>query len=858
MKIPDPPAEGIGTQYFATRLGSYDEITAAGEQLLPHWQQLLKSLEAIGGKGLARRRQEAERLLRENGVSYNVYNDPEESLRPWQLDPIPLLLGPQEWARLERGLLQRAELLDRVLADLYGPQQLIRDGLLPFELIHCHAGFLRACVGLPVAGNRHLVFYAANLARGPEGRMWVLDDRSQAPSGAGYSLENRQVMTRIFPGLFRDVQIHRLNRFFRGVRSALARLAPHNRDDPRVVVLTPGPFNETYFEQAYLAAYLGYPLVQGDDLTVRDGRLWLKSVEGLQQVDLILRRLDDSFCDPLELRSDSLLGVPGLVEAVRRGHVALANPIGSSLLENPGLLPFLPGLARHLLSAELELPSVATWWCGQPRELQFVLDNLGELVVKTIHRTPGRSSVYGGNLDRAGLALWRERIRAKPHMYVGQERIGFSTVPSLVGETIEPRHAILRTFLVAREKDYLVMPGGLTRIAPQKESFSVSGQQGGVSKDTWVVAEEGELPASAAGGAVMLSGVRPLLGPLPSRSADNLFWVGRYAERAESSARLLRTILNKLDELQEIDDPGDTLCLEHLLRGLTHLTGTYPGFVGEGAGGRLGRPLPELRSLLLNAQRPGSLPATLTAFGRTAYAVRDLWSSDAWRVVDDIQRQWRQAQHIPPGEGAELLLEPLDHLILRLVAFSGMTTESMAHDPGWLLLDIGRRLERAQLTTSLLRTTLVPFHGEPVAVQIFEAVLATTESLMTFRRRYHAAFQVPAVLELLLLDAKHPRSLAYQLRKLQGHIAVLPGKPPVAGMGDDERLVLDAFTRVRLAEIPRLVPAATDAGIHEELELLLARVGALLSELSDAVTRAYFSHAQGPRLLAAERLEVEP
>ncbi len=531
-------------------------------------------------------------------------------------------------------------------------------------------------------------------------------------------------------------------------------------------------------------------------------------------------------------------------------------PSACSLLENPGLLPFLPGLARQLLGTELELPSAATWWCGQERERDFVLANLGELVIKPIQRIPGKSSVYGGHLDRAGLALWRERIRARPHMYVGQERVSFSTVPALVGEEIEPRHAILRTFLVAGADDYLVMPGGLTRIPPHRESFSVSGQEGGISKDTWVLAAEGEAPVPPAGAAERQAPVPPLLGPLPSRSADNLFWVGRYAERAESTARLLRTILGKLDEQQEIDDPGDAICLEHLLHAATHLTGAYPGFVGEGAASRLSQPLPELRSLLLNDQRAGSLPATLGAFGRSAFAVRDLWSPDAWRVVEDIQQQWRLAQAAPAGEGAQSLQEALDHLILKLVAFSGLTTESMAHDPAWLLLDTGRRLERALLTVALLRATLVACHEEAVAGQILEAVLGTTESLTVFRRRYRSHLQLQAVLELLLLDAKHPRALAYQLRKLQGHIANLPRKSDRPGLRADERLVLEAFTRVRLADAGQLVPAAA-TGIYSDLEVLLAGVSSLLGNLSDALTRTYFSHAQGPHLLAADRLEVE-
>jgi uncharacterized circularly permuted ATP-grasp superfamily protein/uncharacterized alpha-E superfamily protein len=857
VKMHNDIPDDVGAQFYATRLGTYDEMQAAEGRLLPQWEHLLQSLNRLGSKGLERRRQEAERLLRENGVTYNVYHDPQGATRPWQLDPIPLLVGSDEWLRLETGLTQRAELLDLVLADVYGSQKLIKQGLLPFELVYAHSGFQRPCVHPTPPGNRQLILYAANLARGPEGRMWVLDDQSQAPSGAGYALENRAVMTRVLPGLFRDAQVQRLAMFFRGLRDALAGLAPHNRDDPRVVVLTPGPLNETYFEHAYLAAFLGYPLAQGDDLTVRDGRVWLKSVEGLQQVDVILRRLDDSFCDPLELRSDSLLGIPGLLEAVRRGHVTLANPVGSSVLENPGLLPFLPGIARYFLGQELELPSVATWWCGQARERAFVLENIDKLVIRPIHRTPGRNAVFGTELDQAGRELWRARILARPHMYVGQEQVSFSTVPSLVEGSIEPRYAILRSFLVAREHDYLMMPGGLTRIAPQKGTFSVSGQAGGVSKDTWVLAAEPERPIDLGPPADRQQLVQPLVGPLPSRAADNLFWVGRYAERAESTARLMRTVLLKLDEREEFFDPADAICLEHLLRGLTHLTGTYPGFVGEGAAVRLANPLPELRSLLLNVQRPDSLPDTLRAFVRAAYTVRDLWSSDAWRVVDEIQQEWHQALVAGQVESGTSLQDSLDQLILKLVAFSGLTTESMAHDPGWLMLDIGRRLERALSSIALLRATLVPRQTETVAGQILEAVLATTESLMTFRRRYRSFNQLPTVLELLLMDEKHPRALAYQLRKLQDHVAALPRKNGRSGRKEEERLILEAYTLVRLAEPAALVSGTDESGIYVELEDLLAAVALLLSRLSEALTRTYFSHAQGPRMLSPDRIAEE-
>ncbi|HET19294.1 MAG TPA: hypothetical protein ENO16_01620, partial [Chromatiales bacterium] len=587
----------LNSQHYATELGAYDESQAGAGQLRPHWHSLMQDLEEVGAESLEEFRQEAQRLFRENGVTYTVYEDPQGTARPWTIDPVPLLIDPDEWDSIEAGLVQRSRLFDLILKDIYGEQTLIRDGLLPLELVYAHAGFLRPCVGIRPPGKHSLVLSAINLARGPDGRMWVIDDRTQAPSGAGYALENRTVIKRVMPELFQKYPVQLLSRYFHGLRAGLASLAPHNQDDPLVVVLTPGPFNETYFEQAYLAAYLGYPLVQGDDLTVRDNRVWLKSIEGLRQVDVILRRLDDSFCDPLELRSGSRLGVAGLVQAARQGHVAIANPIGASVLENPALLAFLPGIARHLLGEKLRLPSVATWWCGQPRERQFVLQNLAKLVIKPIHRSFGQHALFGGSLSAGQLDELRARIEAKPHLYVGQEQVSFSTAPSLVDGRIAPRHTIIRTFLVATDDGYVAMPGGLTRSAPQEGALAVSNRLGGVSKDTWVLARTPQPYVSLWKQPRANQLIPPLGGPLPSRAADNLFWTGRYLERTELAARLMRTTLRKLLEVRNLEGPGAQGCLHGLLRALTHVTDSYPGFVGKGSAALLAEPRQELIEL---------------------------------------------------------------------------------------------------------------------------------------------------------------------------------------------------------------------------------------------------------------------
>lgn len=839
----------IGVQYYETRLGVYDEMLATEHKVLPYWERFINALETMGSEEIDRRRREAQRLLRENGVTYNVYGDEQKLTRPWRLDPIPLLISSEEWSTIEAGLKQRADLLDLILKDIYGKQSLLKKGLLPTELIFAHQGFLHPCLGSLQQQPRQLTIYSANLVRGSKGRFWVLDDRTQAPSGSGYALENRTVMTRVLPDIFRETQVHRLAGFFKGLSKGLANIALHNKDNPRVVVLTPGPFNETYFEHAYLASYLGYTLVQGDDLTVRDGHVWLKSLEGLQHVDVILRRVDDSFCDPLELRSDSRLGVAGLLEAVRRGNVAIANPLGSSVLENPGLLAFLPKLARYFLAEDLILPSVATWWCGQPRERDFVLQNIEHLVIKEINRRQDNVSVFGSALSSREIELLKAAIIAKPHLYVGQEQVSFATVPAFINHRIEARNAVLRNFVVASGEDYLVMPGGLTRVAHDKDDFMVSNQAGGISKDTWVLASEPSKPATPWPPSNRTQLIDAVAEPLTSRAADHLFWVGRHLERTEAAARLLRTVLLKFIDTLEFKDSIDTAALKVLLHSITHVTATYPGFV-KAAEEIFKKPQTELLSLAKNTQRAGSLVANIQAFVQSAFNVRDLWSQDTWRSVDNIQHRWQQ-RVINNDIAIEQLQTYLDDLITGIVAFAGLTGESMTRESGWLMLDSGRRLERALALMALLRATVVTRHDNAVQNQLLEAVLFSTDSLTIYQRRYRSFIQLPMVLELLLLDESHPRSVAYQLRQLSDHISALPRERGKSQLSEEERLIMKAYTDVRLSNLVDLLKTKEDTDIYAELEQLLSNTTDLLWRIAEVIARAYFSHSQTSQLMTA-------
>jgi uncharacterized circularly permuted ATP-grasp superfamily protein/uncharacterized alpha-E superfamily protein len=849
------PADDIGTQHYATQLGIYDEMYATENKALPYWERFMAALESMGSEELELRRREAQRLLRENGVTYNVYGDSQNLTRPWRLDPVPLLISSEEWSVIEAGLKQRAELLDLILKDIYGKQNLVKKGLLPTELVLGHEGFLHPCVGALQNQQRHLTLYSANLARGPNGRMWVLDDRTQAPSGSGYALENRTVMARVLPDIFRETQVHRLSGFFKALRKGLADIAPHNKEDPRIVILTPGPLNETYFEHAYLASYLGYTLVQGGDLTVRDGYVWLKSLTGLQAVDVILRRVDDSFCDPLELRSGSQLGVAGLLEVVRRGNVTIANPLGSSILENPGLLAFLPRLSRYFLNEELKLSSVATWWCGQRRERDFVLQHLDNLVIKPINRSMGNQAVFAGELSSKEKEHLRNQILAKPHLFIGQEQVVFSTLPAFIDHRIEPRNAVLRNFVVASGDDYVVMPGGLTRVARQKDNFIVSNQAGGISKDTWVLASEPDKPVSIWTQPKRNQQINAVTEPLTSRTADNLFWVGRHLERIEATTRLLRTILLKLRETLEFKDPVDNECLKVLLRTLTQVTGTYPGFI-KGDAQLLKTPAAELLSLVKDSHRKGSLSATIQSLVQAAFNIRDMWSQDTWRSVDNIQRRWQQRATNNELD-IEQLQNNLDDLITGIVAFTGLTSESMTREAAWLMLDSGRRLERALALIALLRSTLSLRHEDALQNQILEAVLVSTDSLTIYQRRYRSFIQLPMVLELLLLDETHPRSVAYQLHKLTIHVDALPRGKGNSHISEDERLILKAYTDLRLCNVLKLTMADETEGIYTDLEQLLSNTSDLLWRLAEVIAEAYFSHSQSSQLMILNTPEDE-
>jgi uncharacterized circularly permuted ATP-grasp superfamily protein/uncharacterized alpha-E superfamily protein len=839
--------EPLITQYPSTG-DAYDEMRAPDGTVRPHWRHLTRVLSELGQEELGERCNEARRLLRDNGVTYNVYGDGTGGQRPWILDPIPLLISSEEWRGIESGLTQRAEVFNLLLRDIYGPREVIRRGLLPPELIYGHPGFLRPSHPLNAHKSHALIFYTADLARGPDGRMWVLSDRTQAPSGAGYALENRMVMSQVFPSLYRDSHVHRLAVFFQNLRASLAAHAPANADNPRVAILTPGPYNETYFEHAYLANYLGYSLVQGHDLTVRGGRVWLRALRRLEPVDVILRRVDDDYCDPLELRPDSRLGIPGLVEASRRGHVTVANPLGVGLLENPALHAFLPGIAQHFLGRPLDLPSVATWWCGQDRERRHVIANLDKLVIRMTHRHTLARPIFGAQLSRDQLRDLARRIHTYPHQYVAQERVGFSCAPTLVDGRLAARHAVLRTFLVARDDGYVVMPGGLTRVAPSGDSFIVSNQAGGIAKDTWVIASEPEKQVSLLRTAISPDAVPTLRMSLPPGAADNLFWFARYAERAENGMRLLRTVLAAYHSASEFEESQNQEMLAALLQTLTHATATYPGFVDAPGTGRPADTAAELVSIATAPQRSGGIAFNLRAMLQAANGVRNLLSGDTLRLINETSERLAALEQLAQAD-PEDLQEPLNRLVTDLAALSGLFMENMLRGEAWLFLDIGRRIERGLLLIALLRGALVATRPAAVETTVLKAVLRSCESIVAYRRGYNAPPQVTPALALLLMNETNPRALLFQLACLERHTAVLPRDPDAPQLSAEARSVLEAATAIRFSELSQLAAADPQTGLRTTLDQLLVRVDDLLRNTSDALSRDYFTAGRGPQQL---------
>ncbi|QGJ70587.1 Molybdopterin oxidoreductase [Planctomycetales bacterium 10988] len=843
--------------------GGYDEMFSAPGVVRPAYLPFFSNVEKLGSDRLRARWERAQHNLRDIGVTYTIYNDRQENNRPWELDPIPLILHENEWRHLEKGIQQRAFLLNALLHDLYGTQRILQQALLPPELIYAHPNFLRACHNIRIPDDRPLQIYSVDLARNHQGQWTVFSDRTQAPSGAGYALENRTIVSDILSEAFQECKVERLAAYFRRLKETLFHLARRHQENPRVVLLSSGPHNETYFEHFYLARYLGFTLSQGADLTVRDGQIFLKTLEGLLPVDVILRRQDDDYCDPLELNRYSVLGVAGLTQAVREGNVSIANALGSGWCESPAVLAFLPAISRAFLGEELILPSVPTWWLGDKKALQHVLSDFGRYVIKPSFPHFQRQNFFVSQLDLKDRERLIQRIKANPASYVAQEQLPLSTMPIWNSGTPVPRRICFRAYATGTQQregesanstgydQYFVLRGGLTRVTNGADSLVSSMQQGGGSKDTWITSERPRphislLPPNKHDLPLRRSGMA-----LSSRVADNMFWLGRYIERVGGLTRTLRYLAMRFSSEDNINLAPEIRPILYHLRELGYL----PSYVRHPNHNELPMPAQCERELLqiVHGNEQGHLRRTLQLAQQIASQVRDTVSIDAWRIAyrltSDIPAQ-------PTGPHYRFVdtVDILNNLIFTIAAFSGTSTESMTRGPGWVFLDIGVRLERALHTSRLLANCI---GGKTLQEEgpLLEALLEIADSRMTYRSRYLNAMRLVPAIDLLVTDESNPRSIAFQLVELNSHVARLPRERNLPRLAPEERITLDLQTRFRLADVATLCELNTSqrstitpiSGQRARLAEFLDDIPKKMAELSDILSQRYFNHAISTR-----------
>jgi uncharacterized circularly permuted ATP-grasp superfamily protein/uncharacterized alpha-E superfamily protein len=818
----------------------YDEFVDRAGNVRPGWSELADVIGERGAAGLDRLADTVTALVDRDGISYiAVDGDGEGSAapRPWLLDGLPLLVAPEDWATLESGAAQRSRMLDAVLADLYGPLRAVTEGVLPPQLLFAHPGYVRAARGIEIAGGHQLFLHACDVSRDPSREFLVNADWTQAPAGAGYALADRRVVAHAAPDLFERFGPRPNAPFAQTLRLALIEAAPEAAEDPVVVLLSPGIYSETAFDQAYLASVLGFPLVESADLVVRDGKLWMRSLGTLERVDVVLRRVDADYTDPLDLRSDSRLGVVGLVEAQRRGTVTVVNTIGSGVLESPGLLRFLPELAQLLLGETPLLRSAPMYWGGIDAERSHLLTHLSSLLIKP---TVGGRPIVGPALSSSQREELTARVNAAPWQWVGQELPQFSSAPagSQPGKLV-PASVGMRLFTVSQHGGYAPMVGGLGYVlASGPGAYALETV---AAKDVWVrpptraqAEPTVKAPRPVSPVAARPSGTRGVSSP---RVLSDLFWLGRYAERAESMARMLTVTRERCHEFRHRPAAEGSECVPTLLAALGALTGTDTG----GSDSIAAAPR-TLRALTIDRGRAGSLAQSVERLGQAARSVRDQMSNDTWMVLGGVERVLAQlARQRPDADTSPVddtaLASAHARTLSSMLALSGVLAESVVRDVDWTMADIGKRIERGVWLTTLLRATLTTAHGRSADRTIIESVLVACESSVIYLRRNVGTFSVAAVADLVLFETENPRSLVYQLERLRANLKALPG---ASGSSRPARLVEKISTRLRRLD-PGDLEQISATGERTELAELLDGIHNGLRDLSAVITTTQLS-----------------
>ncbi len=777
---------------YRTLGGVPDELLDQDGNIRPVWRPFLDHFSALSDKDLARRFARGDQYLRDAGVFFRQYGAEGSTEREWPLARIPVLVEEAEWNSISAGLRQRADLLEAMVADLYGPNRLVANGHLPANLIAGSREWLRPMVNVVPRGGHFLHFLAFEIGRGPDGTWWVLGDRTQAPSGSGFALENRVATSRIYSDFFADSHVFRLAEFFRSFRDALHGLT----DGPgaRPAILTPGPLNDTYFEHAYIARYLGILLLEGEDLLVENGEVMVRTVDGLRPISVLWRRLDASFADPLELNPDSRLGTAGLVSAIRQGNVTMMNALGSGVLETRALMAFMPRIAPELLSAPLMMPNIATWWCGQPAEREHVASNRHRMMIGSAHSTrlpyeSEETTVLGGNFRSLADEAVRNWLVSDGANLVGQEAVTLSTTPAYENGKLVPRPLSLRVFLARTGTGWQVMPGGFARIGQGPDANAIAMQRGGTVADVWVVSN-GPVNTASVQSTPQRPYVRTRPTVLPSRSADNLFWLGRYTERAEGMMRLLRAY-----HVRKAESSTAGAALPASLEDFMKFSGIDP-----------------------DDPVPTGLLHTINGAITSARNVRYQFSTDGWLALTDLENTARRfSKTLVPGDDTARAMWVL---LRKITGFAGLVQENMYRFTGWRFLSIGRSLERAIAACN----TLAVFTEPDAPDGSLDLAVELGDSVMTYRRRFSVFTSRDTVVDLLALDTRNPRSILYQLTEVRDQAAYLPNASVNDQMSQLSRAILEAHTSLAI-QIPETLDADALYDIRSDFEGISDLIG---------------------------------
>lgn len=816
----------------------YNEVIDEHGALRPHWAQFIECLREVSSAEFSRRMAQAERMLRENGVTYHAFTEKGRQARPWQLDLLPVVLPAEEWEQVHQGLQQRARLLNHLINDIYGGQELVRSRHLPPELLYANPEFLRPFMQLTPQEAFPLFLYAAEMARTPTGQWIVMADRTEAPAGPGFTLENRVVVSRTIPAALRRIPIQRLPPFFNRLKESLARRNPRNADNPRVVMLTHGPKHLYYFEDVYLARYLGYTLVEAGDLAVRNDAVFMKTLGGLMQVDTILSRRAEMQLDPLELRSAGRDGIPGLLHAVRNGNVAIANTPGCGITGAPVFMAFLPRLCQEVFGEPLRIPSIATWWCGDSESRQLVFDRFEELVIKPAFQKSGSDEFVVSELTARAVSSLKDQIREQPWAWVAQEKILRSGAPVWSSSGLRCGHVAMRAFLVEDDGDYVLMPGGLVRVAPDIQPLQLSASAGDGSKDVWILRDAGEPPVTLLAPLYQPATLQRTTALLPSRVADNLFWLGRSMDRIDFLARTLRSLVERLsgERDSEVSD------VAFLSRSMTILVQPEPHGTDEDDA----RDKPEeatLRELPQTApfsrSHAEALADSVSELERLASLTRDWLSPDSWWAVATLADSFRQSPVEPSLEFSDVTTS-LNELIQNTAAVSGLITDGMNRGPSWRFLELGRRLERAIATARFL--LCADLHRAPTPAPVLKSVIEVLDVQMTYRFRYRDQLQRNAVLDLGITDNSNPRSLAFQIDRIVSLVEQLPMAGHPILRNEEQRTIMRSAHAVRMLNSDDLAAASASVVIHALEEAVRS-----CEDLSTLLTGKYLVHSGAPR-----------